>query len=289
MQGAMMLGSAEATPLWLINLFLALYAGSVFFALWVIDSGKRRWVPQLATVIVIGLLGFTVGGFIAAPTAIAAMACFTVVATVYRNIGEHWKRQMRYGGMLLGLLAGLHVVPGIDDVPLWSRWWEEGGRFLPFDFRLDKAYAGLLIALIAAQYHPQKQSWQYLWIVPFGALALLLLVRLLGYPMEPNWPQYAWALLFVNLVVTCFAEELFFRGALQRELMLYLAPLPALLITSVLFGLVHIGRGWEFALLAMAAGVLYGAVYLRTGVLSLAVLTHFLVNAAWILMFPSVR
>jgi hypothetical protein len=155
MSGAFMLGSAEATPLWLINLFLALYAGSVFFALWVIDSGHRRVVPQLASVMVLGLMGFTVGGYIAVPTAIAAMACFTVVATVYRAASDHWQRQIRYGGMLLGLLAGVHLVPGINDVPLWSRWWDEGGRYLPFDFRLDKAYAGLLIALIAAQFHPR--------------------------------------------------------------------------------------------------------------------------------------
>lgn len=276
-------------PLWIVNLFLALYAGSAVFALWVIDTGRRALVPHLATVMVIGLLGFTAGGFVAVPTAIGGMICFTVVATLYMNVGRRWRRQIRYGGMLLGLLAGFHLVPGFDDVPLWSRWWEEGGRFLPFDFSLDKAYAGLLLALIAAQFHPQRQSWRFVWIAPLGALALLGLVMLLGHPLEPQWPRYAVAMLFINLVVTCFAEELFFRGAMQRELMLYLAPLPAIAITSVLFGLVHIGRGWEFSLLAMLAGALYGTVYFRTGALTLAVLTHFMVNAGWILLFPSVR
>ncbi len=276
-------------PLWLVNLFLALYAGSVVFALWVIDSGRRALVPHLATAMVVGLLGFTAGGFIGVPTAIGAMACFTLVATLYLNVNERWKRQIRYGGMLLGLLAGFHLVPGVNDVPLWSRWWQEGGRLLPFDFSLDKAFAGLLLALIAAQFHPQRQSWRYVWIAPLGIAGLFALVLLFGHPLEWQWSRYTVAMLFVNLVVTCFAEELFFRGALQRELMLYLAPLPAIAITAVLFGLAHSGHGWEFTLLATLSGALYGTVYFRTGALSLAVLTHFAVNACWILMFPSVR
>ena len=166
---------------------------------------------------------------------------------------------------------------------------QESGRLLPFDFSLDKAFAGLLLALIAAQFHPQRQTWRFVWIAPAGAFGLFLLVLLLGHSLEPQWSRYTLALLFVNLVVTCFAEELFFRGALQRELMLYLAPLPAIAITALLFGLVHLGRGWEFSLLATLAGALYGTVYFRTGALSLAVLTHFAVNAGWILLFPSVR
>lgn len=277
----------QPQELLMINLCLALYAGSVFFSLWVIDSGQRRWVPQLATAIVIGLLGFTAAGYVSIPTTILAMGCYTLVATVYLNVSEAWKRQIRYGGMLLGLLAGVHMVPGIDDLPLFSRWWGEGGRFLPFDFRLDKAYAGLLLALIAAQFHPQARHWRWVWLVPASLVAMVALVYLLGYTPEPHWPAYAAAMLFVNLVVTCFAEELFFRGALQRELMLYLAPVPAIGIAALLFGLVHLGRGWELAFLASVAGALYGLIYWRTGLLSLSVLAHFLVNVVWILGFPS--
>ena len=38
------------SPLWLANLFLALYAGSVFFALWVIDTGRRALVLERADI-----------------------------------------------------------------------------------------------------------------------------------------------------------------------------------------------------------------------------------------------
>lgn len=267
----------------------ALYALAVFTSLLVIDLGKREWAPQLATVIIVGLIGFTAAGFVAIPPTIVAMACYTIVATVYAPLTETWKRQIRYGGMMLGLLAGFHLVPGIHDVPLYSRWWESGSTLLPFALDIDKAYAGLLLALIAAQFHPQKRSLEFLWLIPVGVGGLILMVLLLGYPLQPTIPKYAAAFFFVNLVVTCFAEELFFRGVLQRELMLYLAPWPAIVITAVVFGAVHFARGWEFALVAAVAGLLYGFIYRRTGILSLSVLAHFLVNLAWFMLFPSFR
>jgi membrane protease YdiL (CAAX protease family) len=263
------------------------YATAVIMALFIIDTGRREWVPYLATVIIIGLLGFTAAGFVNYLTAIVAMISFTLVATVYSTLPEFWKRQVRYGGMLLGLLAGFHQVHGIETVPLYSKWWEYGSKLLAFDFPIDKAFAGLLLALIAAQFHPQQRNWRSVWLVPAGVGALLLFVLLLGHPVQYTVPQYAAAFLFVNLMETCFAEELFFRGALQRELMLYLAPVPAITITAVLFGLVHIYRGWEFVMVATLSGLLHGFVYRRTGVLSLSVLSHFLVNVAWIALFPS--
>lgn len=280
--------TSEQVQLIMLAASQVFYATSVVMALFIIDAGRREWVPHLATMIIIGLIGFTAAGFVAYPTVIVAMISFTLVATVYSKLPEFWKRQVRYGGMLLGLLAGFHQVHGIETVPLYSKWWEYGSKLLAFDFPIDKAYAGLLLALIAAQFHPQKRDWRNIWLVPVGVAALLLFVRLLGHPLQYTVPHYAAAFLFVNLMETCFAEELFFRGALQRELMLYLAPLPAIVITAVLFGLVHVYRGWEFVMLATLAGVLHGYVYRRTGVLSLSVLSHFLVNVAWIALFPSV-
>lgn len=280
--------TSEQLQLIMLAASQAFYAIAVVMSLIIIDTGRREWVPYLATVIIISLMGFTAAGFVAYPTAIVAMISFTLVATVYSKLSERWKRQVRYGGMALGLLAGFHEVPGIETVPLYSRWWEHGSKLLAFDFPLDKAYAGLLLALIAAQFHPQKRNLRNVWLVPVGVAGMVLLVSLLGYPMHYTVPTYAAAFLFVNLLETCFAEELFFRGALQRELMLYLAPVPAIAIAAVVFGIVHMNRGWEFVMLAILAGLLHGFVYRRTGMLSLSILSHFLINIAWIFLFPSV-
>ena len=280
--------TSEQVQLIMLAASQVFYAASVVMALFIIDTGRREWVPYLATLIIVGLLGFTAAGFVSYLTAVVAMISFTLVATVYSTLSEFWKRQVRYGGMLLGLLAGFHQVHGIETVPLYSKWWEYGSKLLAFDFPIDKAYAGLLLALIAAQFHPQKRDWRSIWLLPVGLGAFLLFVHLLGHPVQYTVPKYAAAFLFVNLVETCFAEELFFRGALQRELMLYLAPVPAIVIAAVLFGLAHVYRGWEFFLFATLSGLLHGFIYRRTGVLSLSVLSHFLVNVAWYFLFPSI-
>ena len=71
-----------------------------------------------------------------------------------------------------------------------------------------------------------------------------------------------------------FAEELFFRGAVQGAV--------GWLAASLLFALLHSGPGPEFrlwTLFALCAGLLFGALMLWRGNLLAPVLAHFLVNA----------
>ncbi len=70
-----------------------------------------------------------------------------------------------------------------------------------------------------------------------------------------------------------FAEEVFFRGALQPEVGWVLA--------SALFGLVHIGPDRRFLLwtgVAVVAGLAFGALHALTGHLVGAIVAHGLVN-----------
>jgi membrane protease YdiL (CAAX protease family) len=71
-----------------------------------------------------------------------------------------------------------------------------------------------------------------------------------------------------------FAEELFFRGAVQGAV--------GWLAASLLFALLHSGPGPEFrlwTLFAACAGLLFGALMLWRGNLLAPALAHFLVNA----------
>lgn len=74
-------------------------------------------------------------------------------------------------------------------------------------------------------------------------------------------------------VITSFGEELLFRGAMQ--------PFAGLVLTSVLFGLLHMGqRGVvsAWSIWALIAGLLLGWIYEDTGSLWPPIIAHFGVN-----------
>jgi uncharacterized protein len=67
------------------------------------------------------------------------------------------------------------------------------------------------------------------------------------------------------------AEELLFRGALQPDL--------GLVLTSVLFGLVHfLPRMWPWTLWALVMGFVFGVLHALTGELLAPVVAHVVIN-----------
>ncbi|OOG11491.1 CPBP family intramembrane glutamic endopeptidase [Pseudomonas sp. C9] len=112
------------------------------------------------------------------------------------------------------------------------------------------------------------------------ALGGALLLGMISW--APKWPDHAWLWLLNNLLLVTLVEEALFRGYLQGGLSRRFQHLPhgenlALLMTSLLFGLVHLGAGWQWGLLASLAGVGYGLAY-RFGGLGAAIATHFGLN-----------
>ncbi len=88
----------------------------------------------------------------------------------------------------------------------------------------------------------------------------------------------------VYLVVS-LGEELYFRGIIQNLLTERLGSAPsAQLIASLLFGLVHLPRGfpnWRYALVAAVAGWFYGRAYAQRGSVVASSVTHTLVVVTW--------
>jgi CAAX protease family protein len=82
-------------------------------------------------------------------------------------------------------------------------------------------------------------------------------------------------------------EELLFRGMIQNYLQKgLLKPLPALIVTSIIFGAAHLNNGptqpdWRYFLLASIAGLFYGNAYARTGSLIAPAIVHTLVDTVW--------
>jgi membrane protease YdiL (CAAX protease family) len=122
--------------------------------------------------------------------------------------------------------------------------------------------------------------------VPFAlALAAASLMPALGAAdgITDLWSQaslpmaVAWTL--VIALLPGLGEELFYRGLLQPAFARRLAPWAAILLTSVLFALMHVdppAMGLAFVL-----GLWLGVLAWRTGSVLLAVATHMLVNGGW--------
>jgi membrane protease YdiL (CAAX protease family) len=76
-----------------------------------------------------------------------------------------------------------------------------------------------------------------------------------------------------------FVEELVFRSLLQTRLENSLGSLKGLLITSILFGVMHSGYGTFYEILYTAfAGLVLGYMFQKTKSLPLVSLTHGFVN-----------
>jgi membrane protease YdiL (CAAX protease family) len=120
-----------------------------------------------------------------------------------------------------------------------------------------------------------------------SALILLAPALIASYIIfEPKWDVniIVWAV--NNFFFVCAAEEMLFRGFIQTELeKITKKPLIALIIASILFGLVHFAGGAVYVGLAMMAGLVYGISYQKTGRIIVPMTVHFLVNLLHILLF----
>jgi len=92
-----------------------------------------------------------------------------------------------------------------------------------------------------------------------------------------------------NLFFTVIAEEALFRGVILHGLLNHWTfkhgRWMALLLSSILFGLVHLSGGWLYVFLATIAGVVYGAAMMRSGRIEMAILAHITLNTGHILLF----
>lgn len=83
---------------------------------------------------------------------------------------------------------------------------------------------------------------------------------------------------FITIVIAApILEELIFRGIILNGLLKRYSPLKSILISSMLFGIVHLNP-WQFVS-AMIIGMFSGWVYYRTRKLTLSILIHAVNNS----------
>ncbi|MCE0460034.1 CPBP family intramembrane glutamic endopeptidase [Pseudomonas uvaldensis] len=197
--------------------------------------------------------------------------------------------------LIMALALALHWMPGFFN-----------GRAIPAQRLTDDAVP---FAMYFNQDKPLIGFWLLLacpWIVGRPTFRLSVYATALGLTLSavlalggaillgmiqwaPKWPDHAWLWMLNNLLLVTVVEEALFRGYIQGGLSRRFSQLAhgdnlALLLASLLFGLVHVGAGWQWVLLSGLAGVGYGLAY-RFGGLGAAIATHFGLNLLHFTLF----
>lgn len=191
----------------------------------------------------------------------------------------------------VALALAVHLVPGFNN-PMVASGLRLSANSPPITqyASLDKGAAGLILLAYycrrARSLDEAARATATGLIVGAGNAVLVVgLIAGLGFvAWDPKLPEFALLWIPINLLLTCVAEEAFFRGILQERLSTLIGQstrwqiLP-IAISSLLFGLVHAGGGIGLVVAATIAGVGYGLAYAKTRRIESAVLAHFTLNA----------
>ncbi|RMO88749.1 CAAX amino terminal protease protein [Pseudomonas syringae pv. philadelphi] len=222
-----------------------------------------------------------------------AAVSFGLLLVAWLCVAQSASRHVRLFGHLLFIMTGLalatHLLPGFNNANVIdnARFTADAAAFSMY-LNLDKPLIGFWLLLACPWILPRTDVNQSLKV---GLLALIATsvvcmtaaASLGSVAWAPKWPAQSILWWVNNLLLVTLTEELFFRAYLQGSLQRLFAgwkfatPM-AIAITASLFGLSHIGAGWEWMLLAGLAGVGYGTAF-RFGGLPSAVICHFGLNA----------
>ena len=105
----------------------------------------------------------------------------------------------------------------------------------------------------------------------------------------PKVPDFWLSFIAINLLFTCVAEEVLFRGLLQTKLAQTITSkrfaLLVPVITACIFALAHFAGGLHYVLVAAVAGFGYSYIFYKTQRLEWAILCHWLVNVCHFFFF----
>lgn len=163
-------------------------------------------------------------------------------------------------------------------------------------FNFDKALAAVMIMVGLEVQEKQGSPWMTSqifknFVVCIGSV--LLVAYLVKYVKWcPKVPSILWLWAVNNLLVVCFAENLFFRGFVQNILREYLpSKWIAIGLAAALYGLSAYAAGPYYMLLVFIVGLFYGHAYATTGRLLTPMVFQFALNLTHLLLFtyPALR
>ena len=262
-------------------------------AIWLPDvslPGGRRipaWQPVFVAFLASGLLC----GELSWTAALALTVLWAGSEASKRSIAPLHAKALTAAVWLLSVALAVHLIPGFSN-PLIAAGLRLGAHSPPITqyASLDKGAAGLILVAFYCQRVRSFSEWPAVaskGLVIGVATSLVIVGTVAAFGViapDPKLPRFAMFWVPINLLLTCVAEEAFFRGILQERLMhltetMGRLPWLPICVSSVLFGLVHAGGGIALVVAAAIAGFGYGAAYAQSRRIESAVLAHFTLNA----------
>lgn len=223
-----------------------------------------------------------------------------IYASVVGCIAFFYSRQQKgWMALLLTLVSlplffhlpqfGFHNYPFLDHIRITP-------DAIPYSlyFNYDKTLVPVFVLGFSGKTITGKKWLEVIRNVLFHLLLLAPLMLgvcwLLRYvTFAPKWPVYTPVWMLVNLFFTCTAEEVLFReviqGGLEKKLTLSRKGYVAIVVSALLFGIMHYAGGTSYIFLATIAGLFYGHVFYVTREIRSSVLLHFLLNMLHFLLF----
>lgn len=257
--------------------------------------------PRFLRILIAGSLGVALASGIINLIGLGAIIVFWGICEL------HWRNLSPNEGInslrlvvivLIALGFSSHLIPGFHNLQLWNAI-KVSENSLPYTMYLnfDKTVAAVILVLARGLLIGQPGSWGRRAAVQtaiFSGLCVAVLVPLAvfsGYVhFDPKFPDIFWIWALNNLIFVCFAEEVIFRGVIQNHFVKVanrwqISPTVPLMLTALLFGLMHFQGGLAYIIFATIAGLFYGYAYHRTGRLESAITVHFLLNLCHFLLF----
>ncbi|EAA2950152.1 CPBP family intramembrane metalloprotease [Salmonella enterica] len=226
--------------------------------------------------------------------ALSFLVLIAITAVVYRKFSSKSKVfsiTLEIFVLLASVGLMLHVIPGFHNLRILDNV-RVGPESAPFSmyYNFDKAIIPFVLiicikSLFATDARQHTSHWY--WLILVAAVpALLIIALLLGkLKFEFHHPEWLFQFVLANIFFVSLAEEALFRGYLQQRLSSVISPVPALIISSLLFGIMHYVGGSMIIIFSSLAGLIYGIAWMLSGRLWVAVFFHFGLNLCHLLFF----
>lgn len=205
-----------------------------------------------------------------------------------------------FAGLIVCFLAyglGAHKIPYFCNLKVLSDIYISK-EAVPFTLYInfDKTVVGLLILGLTQRLLFHKKEWLAMLkqtLPKIGLLIILLVFFALiadKIRFDPKLPESLPIWLITNLLLVCTAEEGFFRGFIQKNLVAVFKDfrwghVMAVIIASLLFGFAHYAGGISYSIWGTFAGLGYGWIYQKTNRIEASILAHFCLNLTHFLLF----